>query len=209
MLMLVLLPMLLQVTVAERAAVEPPRLGKHRFEAAPVAVLTSDEVTGSLRQIKVRDLALNDSGSMRFLYRSGIPLSHHHTCCYMLEPKPYQLCLPGSMHDTPVLQTSPAWWYCGLSIPRGGLQCWRVMHTIRQAKLGTGSVTAFEATSMCRQIQMPAATYSWSPFGRLLKAAGLLYLGTLALVPNATAHSMSLSSLLSLMQSNWLHRQKL
>jgi hypothetical protein len=48
---------LLQVTVAERAAAEPPRLGKHRFEAPPVAVLTSDEVTGSLRQIKVRDLA--------------------------------------------------------------------------------------------------------------------------------------------------------
>lgn len=45
---------LLQVTVAERAAVEPPRLGKHRFEAAPLAVLTSDEVTGSLREIKVR-----------------------------------------------------------------------------------------------------------------------------------------------------------
>lgn len=43
----------LQLTVAERAATEPPRLGKHRFEAAPLAVLTSDEVTGSLRQIKV------------------------------------------------------------------------------------------------------------------------------------------------------------
>lgn len=42
------------MTVAERAAVEPPRLGKHRFEAAPLAVLTSDEVTGSLREIKVR-----------------------------------------------------------------------------------------------------------------------------------------------------------
>jgi hypothetical protein len=45
---------LLQVTVAERAAVEPPRLGKHRFEAAPLAVLTSEEVTGSLRELKVR-----------------------------------------------------------------------------------------------------------------------------------------------------------
>jgi hypothetical protein len=42
-----------QVALAERAAVEPPKLGKHKFEAAPVAVLTSDEVTGSLRQIKV------------------------------------------------------------------------------------------------------------------------------------------------------------
>jgi nucleolar protein 53 len=44
------------VTAAERAAVEPPKLGKLKFEAAPVAVLTSDEVTGSLRQIKVRPL---------------------------------------------------------------------------------------------------------------------------------------------------------
>lgn len=47
-------PLATQVTAAERAAVEPPKLGKHKFEAAPVAVLTSDEVTGSLRQIKVR-----------------------------------------------------------------------------------------------------------------------------------------------------------
>lgn len=54
--LVLLLLVLLQVIVAERAAVEPPRLGKHRFEAAPVAVLTSDEVTGSLRQIKVRDI---------------------------------------------------------------------------------------------------------------------------------------------------------
>lgn len=49
-----LVRVVLQVTLAERAAVEPPKLGKHKFEAAPVAVLTSDEVTGSLRQIKVR-----------------------------------------------------------------------------------------------------------------------------------------------------------
>lgn len=44
----------LQVTAAEKAASEPPKLGKHRYEAPAVAVLTSDEVTGSLRQIKVR-----------------------------------------------------------------------------------------------------------------------------------------------------------
>jgi len=44
----------LQVTAAEKAASEPPKLGKHRYEAPGVAVLTSDEVTGSLRQIKVR-----------------------------------------------------------------------------------------------------------------------------------------------------------
>jgi nucleolar protein 53 len=36
----------------EKAAVQPPRLGKHKFEAAATAVLTSDEVTGSLRQLK-------------------------------------------------------------------------------------------------------------------------------------------------------------
>ncbi|KAG2437142.1 hypothetical protein HYH02_011398 [Chlamydomonas schloesseri] len=36
---------------AEKAAVEPPRLGKLRFEAPAVAVLTSDQKTGSLRQV--------------------------------------------------------------------------------------------------------------------------------------------------------------
>ncbi|PNH06989.1 hypothetical protein TSOC_006602 [Tetrabaena socialis] len=41
----------LQSLRAERAAVEPPRLGKLRFEAPAVQVLTSDEATGSLRQV--------------------------------------------------------------------------------------------------------------------------------------------------------------
>ncbi|KXZ53755.1 hypothetical protein GPECTOR_6g672 [Gonium pectorale] len=36
----------------ERAAVEPPRLGKLKFEPPSVQVLTTDEATGSLRQIK-------------------------------------------------------------------------------------------------------------------------------------------------------------
>ncbi|KAF8068237.1 dscc1 [Scenedesmus sp. PABB004] len=40
-----------KVVAAEKAAAAPPRLGKQRFEAAPTSVLTSDEVTGSLREI--------------------------------------------------------------------------------------------------------------------------------------------------------------
>eukprot|EP00775_Hariotina_reticulata_P009961 gene9961-10116_t len=41
-----------QVNKADKAAVQPPRLGKHKFEAAATAVLTSDEVTGSLRELQ-------------------------------------------------------------------------------------------------------------------------------------------------------------
>ncbi|KAL3690078.1 hypothetical protein R1sor_016387 [Riccia sorocarpa] len=40
------------VARAERRAHEPPRLGKHKFKPAPVQVLLTEEVTGSLRQIK-------------------------------------------------------------------------------------------------------------------------------------------------------------
>lgn len=36
----------------EKAAIQPPRLGKHKFEAAAPEVLTSDQVTGSLRQLQ-------------------------------------------------------------------------------------------------------------------------------------------------------------
>ena len=39
------------VIAAERAATLPPRLGKHKFVPTPAPVLTSDEVTGSLRQL--------------------------------------------------------------------------------------------------------------------------------------------------------------
>ena len=37
---------------AEKAASEPPRLGKARFRQDPVQVLLSEEVTGSMRQLK-------------------------------------------------------------------------------------------------------------------------------------------------------------
>eukprot|EP00897_Mesotaenium_endlicherianum_P004608 jgi/Mesen1/4175/ME000219S03300 len=36
----------------EKAAAGPPRLGRHKFDAAPVQVLLSEELTGSLRQLK-------------------------------------------------------------------------------------------------------------------------------------------------------------
>ncbi|BBM99005.1 nucleolar protein 53 [Marchantia polymorpha subsp. ruderalis] len=41
-----------KIARAERRAHEPPRLGKHKFKPAPVQVLLTEEVTGSLRQIK-------------------------------------------------------------------------------------------------------------------------------------------------------------
>ncbi|KAL2652568.1 hypothetical protein R1flu_020696 [Riccia fluitans] len=41
-----------KVARAERRAQEPPRLGKHKFKPARVQVLLTEEVTGSLRQIK-------------------------------------------------------------------------------------------------------------------------------------------------------------
>ncbi|KAK9828774.1 hypothetical protein WJX72_002013 [[Myrmecia] bisecta] len=40
------------VVKAERMASEPPRLGKQRFNAEPVQVLLSDEISGSLRKLK-------------------------------------------------------------------------------------------------------------------------------------------------------------
>lgn len=36
----------------ERLRVRPPRLGKHKFEPAPVQVLLSEEISGSLRKLK-------------------------------------------------------------------------------------------------------------------------------------------------------------
>lgn len=41
-----------QVAKAENAVSAPPRLGKARFQQEPVQVLLSEEVTGSLRQLK-------------------------------------------------------------------------------------------------------------------------------------------------------------
>lgn len=65
----------LQVVASERAANEPPRLGKQRFEAPGVAVLTSDEVTGSLRQLQVRFLAAAVVVSMGFFICMGFFIS--------------------------------------------------------------------------------------------------------------------------------------
>jgi nucleolar protein 53 len=51
-----------QVEAAEKALERPPRLGKHKYDphAAPTAVLTSDEVTGSLRQLSPCFLVTKD-----------------------------------------------------------------------------------------------------------------------------------------------------
>ena len=50
----------MQVVAAEKAAQQPPRLGKHKFEALPPPVMTTDEVTGSLRQIQPCFLVTQD-----------------------------------------------------------------------------------------------------------------------------------------------------
>mmetsp|Transcript_14530 Transcript_14530/g.31614 ORF Transcript_14530/g.31614 Transcript_14530/m.31614 type:complete len:445 (-) Transcript_14530:345-1679(-) len=49
-----------KVVQAEKAATQPPRLGKHKFEPPSVQVLTSDELTGSLRQIKACPMLATD-----------------------------------------------------------------------------------------------------------------------------------------------------
>jgi nucleolar protein 53 len=42
-----------EVVAAEKAASQPPRLGRHRYEAPPLQVLTSDDLgAGSLRTLK-------------------------------------------------------------------------------------------------------------------------------------------------------------
>nr|GEV99268.1 ribosome biogenesis protein NOP53 [Tanacetum cinerariifolium] len=40
------------VAKQERLKSCPPRLGRHKFEPAPVQVLLSEEITGSLRKLK-------------------------------------------------------------------------------------------------------------------------------------------------------------
>jgi nucleolar protein 53 len=49
-----------QIVAAEKAAQQPPRLGKHKFEALPPPVMTTDEITGSLRQIQPCFLVTQD-----------------------------------------------------------------------------------------------------------------------------------------------------
>ncbi|KAL1307943.1 hypothetical protein HN51_049859 [Arachis hypogaea] len=41
-----------EVAKQERLKARPPRLGKHKFEPAPVQVLLSDEINGSIRKLK-------------------------------------------------------------------------------------------------------------------------------------------------------------
>jgi hypothetical protein len=49
-----------QVVKQEKAAIQPPKLGKHKFEAPAPEVLTSDQVTGSLRQLQPCFLVTED-----------------------------------------------------------------------------------------------------------------------------------------------------
>jgi len=41
------------VVKEERLKSGPPRLGRHKFEPAPVQVLLTEEISGSLRKLKV------------------------------------------------------------------------------------------------------------------------------------------------------------
>ncbi|KAG5064136.1 hypothetical protein JHK85_005319 [Glycine max] len=44
-----------QVAKQEMLKTRPPRLGKHKFEPAPVQVLLSEEITGSIRKLKIKE----------------------------------------------------------------------------------------------------------------------------------------------------------
>lgn len=49
-----------KTVAAEKAASLPPKLSKFKFQPAPISVLSSDEVTGSLRQLAAFPMVLSD-----------------------------------------------------------------------------------------------------------------------------------------------------
>ncbi|CAK0781566.1 hypothetical protein CVIRNUC_005407 [Coccomyxa viridis] len=55
---------------AEKALTEPPRLGKLKYEKAPVQVLLSSEITGSLRKLKAAPMLAKDR--FKSLQKGGI-----------------------------------------------------------------------------------------------------------------------------------------
>lgn len=59
-----------QADLADKAAVTAPKLGKLKYEPGPTAVLTSDEVTGSLRKLKACPLLASDR--FKSLQRRGL-----------------------------------------------------------------------------------------------------------------------------------------
>ncbi|GAQ87400.1 nucleolar protein 53 [Klebsormidium nitens] len=59
-----------KIAAAERAAAAPPRLGKHKFKPEPVHVLLSDELTGSLRNMKAYPALAKDR--FKSLQRRGL-----------------------------------------------------------------------------------------------------------------------------------------
>ncbi|KAF3782490.1 Uncharacterized protein EJ110_NYTH34032, partial [Nymphaea thermarum] len=66
------------VAKQEKAKSGPPRLGKYKFEPAPVQVLLSEEVTGSLRQLKACSTLAKDR--FKSLEKRGlvVPQAKHH-----------------------------------------------------------------------------------------------------------------------------------
>ena len=50
----------MQADLEAKAAQEPPRLGRHRFEAPLPQVLASDDVTGSLRSLRAQPRVARD-----------------------------------------------------------------------------------------------------------------------------------------------------
>lgn len=50
----------MQADQIAKEAIEPPKLGKHKFVPLPLQVLASDDVTGSLRQLRTTPVVVKD-----------------------------------------------------------------------------------------------------------------------------------------------------
>lgn len=61
--------------LAEKKASEPPRLGRHKFEPMPLQVLTTDEVSGSLRRLKPTPVLAKER--FKSLQRRGVIEPRH------------------------------------------------------------------------------------------------------------------------------------
>lgn len=50
----------LQADLEAKEAIEPPKLGRHKFVPLPVQVMASDDVSGSLRKLKTTPVVVKD-----------------------------------------------------------------------------------------------------------------------------------------------------
>lgn len=49
-----------QADLEAKEAIEPPKLGKHKFSPLPLQVLATDDITGSLRQLRTTPVVVKD-----------------------------------------------------------------------------------------------------------------------------------------------------